>query len=87
MNLNLNEHVNVDSNFLFGVKFIPDDGYALWRDDMTGNLDENGQPIHYYLSMICGRSQAETIAPHIFARLIDDTMQVYGNGKPPVESE
>lgn len=84
--MTLNPNVNVDTEYNQYVdKFTPDDGYALWRDNETGNLDENGNPIIYRLQMMVQKKNSETYAPHIWARLIDDTMEVYGNPAPPVE--
>lgn len=74
--MTLNEHVNVEITARVQVKFTPDEGYALWDDTQSGNIDENGEPIHYYLSMIMSRSNAEAAAPHIWARLIAEGMRV-----------
>lgn len=82
--MNLNEHVNVSTEFsAYAHRFYPDDGYALWRDDVESNLDENGQPFTYYLMMNVPNQFAETVAPHIWAKLIDETMEVYGDGNKP----
>lgn len=84
-NMTLNSNVNADTERFSGsaVVFTPDEGYALWRDNEEGNLDENGQPICYWLTMIVPISQAENYAPHIWAKLIDETMEVYGNVNRP----
>lgn len=88
MTLTLNPNVNADTERISNaVVFTPTDGYALWRDNEEGNLDENGQPICYWLTMIVPNFVAESRAPHIWARLIDDTMEVYGTpAKPPVST-
>lgn len=80
--MTLNEHVNYEVRYVLIGVFTPDEGYALWDDTQEGNLDENGEPIHYYLSMQCGTSRAEERAPHIHARLIEEGMHVYGVTKP-----
>lgn len=75
--MTLNEHVNCSVEYGFSYVFRPDEGYALWDDTQTGNLDENGEPIHYYMSMRMNKTNAESTAPHIWARLIEEGMQVY----------
>lgn len=77
--MTLNEHVNVDhTRFEKADVFTPDEGYALWRDDEEGNLDENGEPLCYWLTYIIQKSHSEEYAPHIWAKLIDETMEVFG---------
>lgn len=63
--------------------FLPDDGYALWRDNETGNIDpETSEPWCYWLSIDCWDDTASEYAPHIWAKLIDETMEVFGNIEP-----
>lgn len=84
--MTLNEHVNVDTErYSFGDRFYPDDGYALWDDTYTDNLDENGNPYTYSLQIIVPKANSVETAPHIWAKLIDDTMEVFG--KIPGQSE
>lgn len=80
--MTLNEHVNCIVEYGLLYVFRPYEGYALWDDTQTGNLDENGEPIHYYMSMRMNKANAERLAPHIHARLIEEGMQVYGVTKP-----
>lgn len=82
--MTLNPNVNVDTESSAYVDtFYPDEGYALWQDDEEGNLDENGQPLQYYLQKNIRKVASEAAAPHIWAKLIDDTMEVYGNVNQP----
>lgn len=82
--MNLNPHINVDTESNPYVdKFYPDEGYAMWRDNEEANLDENGQPMQYYLQYNCQKRFSESEAPHIWAQLIDDTMEVYGRPSNP----
>ena len=76
----LNEHVNVDTELSHVAdKFYPDDGYALWMDDEEGNIDpDTGEPNMYWLQINVPKSMSEACAPHIWAKLIDETMEVYG---------
>lgn len=75
----LNPHVLVDTESnIYVDKFYPEEGYAIWRDDELGNLDENGNPIIYYYQYNCQKSRSAAKAPRIWARLIDDTMEVFG---------
>lgn len=76
--MNLNPNVNVDTSHTSFDRFTPAEGYALWRDNEEGNLDENGKPIIYSLQMLVPKSRSAETAPHIWARLIDETMEVYG---------
>lgn len=79
--MTLNPHVIVDTESSSHVdKFYPDEGYALWQDDEYDNLDENGNPYQYYLQKNIRKVASEAAAPHIWAKLIDDTMEVYGSG-------
>lgn len=79
-----NEHVNYTVNSIYGfVEFKPDDGYAMWMDDEEENLDENGEPMCYWLTIGCpNESRAIERAPHIWAKLIDETMEVFGDTDP-----
>ena len=79
----LNEHVLVDTSYESWDTFYPEAGYAIWRDNEEGNLDENGQPYQYYLQYICIKRFSESEAPHIWAKLIDETMEVFGNVNQP----
>ena len=77
--MTLNPHVLVDTESSTYVdKFYPEDGYAIWRDNETGNLDEEGTPLIYYYQYNCQKRFSEAQAPHVWARLIDETMEVYG---------
>lgn len=79
----LNEHVNVDTTSnQYSDIFTPDEGYALWDDTEIGNLDENGQPYCYWLQMHISKRHSEENAPHIWAKLIDETMEVFGKTDP-----
>lgn len=71
MTLNPNVNVDTESNQCID-HFYPDEGYALWDDQETGNLDENGNPYQYYLQMNIQKRQSEVRAPHIWAKLIDE---------------
>lgn len=76
-----NPNVNVDTEYsTLAVRFYPDEGYALWQDDEEGNLDENGNPMQYYHQKIIRKVAAENAAPHIWAKLIDETEGVYDSG-------
>lgn len=82
--MTLNPNVNVDTTVSqYTDKFTPDEGYALWRDNEEGNLDENGNPYQYYYQMRIQKSRSAEWAPHIWAKLIDETMEVYGDGNKP----
>lgn len=81
LNLQLNEHVNATYDE-YGVTFTPDNAYALWNDTEETNLDENGNPYQYYLQLFVQMRFAEEDAPHIWAKLIDETMEVYGKTDP-----
>lgn len=83
--MTLNPNVNVDTTLSqVSDKFYPDNGYALWWDEEEGNLDENGEPICYWLSMHIPKRYSEERAPHIWAKLIDETMEVYGKPEESV---
>lgn len=63
--------------------FLPDDGYALWRDNETGNIDpETGEPWCYWTSIDCWDDTAAEYASHIWAKLIDETMEIFGDTDP-----
>lgn len=79
--MTLNEHVTVNTELSqYAYRFYPDEGYVLWRDDELENLDENGQPYCYWRSIDVPVRACEELAPHIFAKLIDDTMEIFGSG-------
>lgn len=78
--MTLNEHVNVNTQVSeYTDMFTPDDGYALWRDNQEGNIDENGEPMQYYLKMRIQKSHSEEYSYHILAKLIDETMYIFEN--------
>lgn len=80
-----NEHINANTNEIYGfVDFAPDGGYAMWMDDEKGNLDpETGDPYCYWLSItVPNEERARERAPHIWAKLIDETMEIFGNTDP-----
>lgn len=82
--MTLNSNVNVDTeSSAFVDTFYPDEGYALWQDDEYDNLDENGQPHQYYLQKNIRKVASEAASPHIWAKLIDDTMEVYSKANQP----
>lgn len=87
MSIMCNENVSCSAVFTSSVgtryKFTPAEGYALWRDNEEGNLDENGEPYCYWYAIYEWDEAAAEIAPHIWAKLIDDTMEVYGNTNQP----
>lgn len=75
----LNPNINVDIiSSIHSDIFVPEQGYALWRDDEEGNLDENNQPQCYWLMMRVPKKISEARAPHIWAKQIDDTMDIDG---------
>lgn len=75
----LNPHILVDTESSAYVDtFYPEPGYAMWRDNEEGNLDENGNPYCYWLQYNCLKQYSESEAPHIWAKLIDETMDVFG---------
>lgn len=64
-------------------KFTPAVGYTLWRDNETGNLDpETGEPWCYWSSISATDTEVEEFAPHIWAKLIDETMEVFCDTNP-----
>lgn len=79
--MTLNPNVNVNTTAYENAdEFTPDEGYALWDDTEETNMDEDGNPIVYSLVMIVPKRHSETLAPHIWAKLIDETMDVCGGG-------
>ena len=51
----------------------------MWDDTETGNLDEfTDEPLCYSLQIHIPKRISETQAPHIWAKLIDETMEVFG---------
>lgn len=78
-----NPHVNVDTEWSrYGDGFYPDSGYALWDDTEMSNLDENGEPYVYSLTVNVPKRFSEEKALHIHAKLIDDTMEVFTKTNP-----
>lgn len=83
--MTLNPNVNVDTTVSqYHDKFTPDEGYALWDDTEEGNLDEYGQPICYWRTIRVPKTISDATAPHIWAKLIDETMEVYGKPEESV---
>lgn len=81
MNIVCNENVRyslwIESEREDLYRFTADSGYALWRDNEEGNLDENGEPLCYWCGITTGASKVEEFARHIQAKPIDDTMEVW----------
>lgn len=75
MTLNPNVLVDTVSNSR-ADRFYPAEGYALWRDDEPGNLDENGEPMIYYLNYYCQKRFSSAQVSHIHAKRITETMEV-----------
>lgn len=79
-----NEHVRLEVQWEgMGITggtrytFLPDEGYALWRDNEKRNIDpETGEPYIYRYGIDCWDETAREFAPHVWAKLIDDTMEV-----------
>ena len=72
--MTLNPNVNVDTTISqYADVFTPAEGYALWRDNETGNLDENGNPIYYWSAYRIPKKVSEAYAPHIWAKSLSDT--------------
>lgn len=64
-------------------QFTPAEGYALWRDNEEANLDENGNPLCYWMSYtVPTEARAIAQAPHIHAKLIEPGMEVFGTTVP-----
>ena len=87
MNIVCNEHVRceleIHGTYNDLYQFLPDEGYALWRDNETGNIDpETGEPWCYWLAIGATDTEIESFAPHIWAKLIDETMEVFGDAEP-----
>lgn len=83
MSIETSDHVNLEVISEHYYKFAPDEGYALWDDTEEGNLDENGEPMCYWLTIICpNENSAIKSSPHIWAKLIDETMEVFGDTDP-----
>ena len=81
--MTLNPNVNIDTGLNpYADHFYPDEGYALWRDNEDGNLDEIGQPLQYVLQINIPKNQSQAAASHIWAKLIDETMESFYT--PPV---
>ena len=81
----LNPHVLVDTESnAYTDHFYPEEGYAIWRDNELGNLDDDGNPIIYYRHYYCQKRFSESEAPHIWAKLIDETMEGFGGGNGSV---
>lgn len=73
LGMRLNEHVNINTTASQKVDiFKPADGYALWRNNDFGNLDENGNPMMYNTIYRCQKSVSEVEAEHIFAVPLSD---------------
>lgn len=82
--MTLNDHVLIDTTTSAYVDiFYPESGYALWDDTEEANLDENGVPLSYWLQIQTFKRNTEAKAPHIWAKLIDETMEVFGNVNQP----
>ena len=75
MKLNPNVLVDTTSNSRVD-RFYPAEGYALWRDDEEGNLRADGEPVMCYGTYYCQKRFSEAQAPHIRAKLIDETVEV-----------
>ena len=88
MSIVCNEHVictfessvTVNGITLNRYRFTADDGYALWKDNEEGNLDENGEPYCYWYGITSGHPEED--AHHIWAKLIDETMEIFGDTEP-----
>ena len=78
--ITLNEHVTIDTeSSAYTDHFYPEDGYALYRDNDPSNIDpDTGEIVCYWKHLACKKINTETYAPHVFAKLIDETMRVYG---------
>lgn len=83
--MTLNEHVWVDTtSSALTDRFYPENGYALYEDDDASNINpETGEILCYWTSISYRKINSEERAPHIFAKLIDETMQVFGNVNQP----
>lgn len=76
--MTLNPNVNIDTGLNpYADHFYPDEGYALWRDNEDGNLDDGGQPLQYVLQINIPKNQSAAAASHIWAKLIDETMESF----------
>lgn len=81
--MTMNPHVNVDTEWSqYGDRFYPDNGYALWDDAEASNLDENREPQVFSLTINVPKKFSEEKSPHIWAKLIDDTMEVFAKTNP-----
>lgn len=81
MSIVCNENVNCEWSYDYAYgsvyRFYPDEGYALWRDNEEGNLDEEtGEAMCYWHQILTDKP--EEYAPHIWAVLIDETMEEFG---------
>lgn len=77
-----NPNVNIKVTEYGHYQFTPDNGYAMWMDDEEGNMHpETGEPLCYWLTIrVPNEEQAIERAPHIWAKPIDETMEVFGKG-------
>lgn len=80
MSITCNENVNCEWSYDYAYgsvyRFYPNEGYALWRDNEEGNLDEEtGEPMCYWHQILTDKP--EEYALHIWAKLIDETMIDY----------
>ena len=78
--MNLSPHVIIDTTqSALTDHFYPEEGYALYEDDETTNMDpETGEILCYWKHLACFKTETESRIPHIFAKLIEEGMDVYG---------
>lgn len=61
-------------------EFTPSEGYVLWRDNETSNIDsETGEPWCYWTAISAMDAEVEDFAHHIYAKSIDETMEDFSN--------